>query len=469
MDPIFRTVVRTAARFNGTTPETLTGYTRPPGQNVLRTYKSGAPDPVGAFTTQDLGAPDKERAIAVWPRLIGTPNESSRVEVRSAFVGDTPAPYGPNALLLDSQPLTTTYSGPLIVGPTDRVCPVHEEDVEGNCTIEFRSMDLALAVQFGLIDDLSPNPTSDCCSSSSITVTEATTLDPWENNLVVFIDVTNGVAVTLPLLSTLGLGRKVTFVNIGDNYALVAVNVADQMNGVTNGVIELGGNEAVIVERRETTYTGTKPLTGNGEYFNNAVSGATVQISTPDSTIFPVRIEFDAPGFLQLPLLGQASTDQVIEIIRDGGVVQVAIIPRLFEKLNGEVDGRFYLGAGENAVARRTVSGGWLVVGDGAQRPARTLTLAADATLDLWGAGKLNVICTQAAAQTVTLPASTDPIASGAELVIGCAGAGGLTINGNGASIRSGTGAPAGTMALAQHENARLVWADTLWIAVLGT
>lgn len=468
MNLIARLIARTALEFDGVTPETVTGYSTAPEQNVLRTYKSAA-DTVGAFTTQDLGAPDKERPIALWFRLIGTPNAgTSRVDIKSAFVGDTDAAYVPNALLLESHPLLTTWTGPLTVGPTDRVCPVHDENTA--CTMEFRSMDLLQAIELGLIDDLTPGAPSadDCCLSSSITVTATSTLDPWNNRLIVFIDpVAVGAIVSLPTLIDVALSRKAVFIYLGEGSVFVAPQAGDQMNGVTNGVFELNGNIAAVVERRETTWTSTEAVLSAGQTLENAVKAATVDIDLADAPVFPVRFEMTQPGFLRLQPLASSGIVQELQLVRNGGTGQAVLIPRAGEVLNGEVDGRFFLGFNEGATVRRLLTGGWLAIGDGAQRPCRTLTLAADATLELWGAGRINVLCTQAGAQTVTLPAS--PIADGAEANFGCAGAGGLTISGNGANIRSGTGAPAATMAVAQNENARLVWAGTLWIAYLGT
>jgi len=467
---IARLIARTALAFNGTTPETVTGYSTPPEQNLLRTYKSGA-DTVGAFTTQDLGAPDKERPIALWFRLIGTPNvSSSRVDIKSAFVGDTDAAYVPNALLLESHPLLTTWTGPLTVGPTDRVCPVHDQDAA--CTIEFRSMDLLRALELGLIDDLAPGAPSadDCCLSSSITVTATSTLDPWNNRLVVFIDpVAVGTVVSLPLLISTALARKAVFIYLGVGSVFVAVQAGDFMNGVEDGLFELNGNVAAIVERRETTWTSTEAVLSKGQTLEVDAAGETVDIDLADAPVFPVRYEMTESGFLRLQPLASSAIVQEIQLVRNGGTGQAVLIPRAGELLNGEINGRFYLGFNEGATVRRLVPGGWLATGDGGQRPCRTLTLTGNATLGLWGAGRINVLCTQAAAQTVTMPVNTDPIADGAEANFGCAGAGGLTINGNGALIRSGTGAPAATMALVQHENARLVWAGTLWIAYLGT
>jgi len=466
---IARNIVRTADAFDGTTPETVTGYSTPPGQNILRTYKS-AEDSVGAFTTQDLGAPDKERPIALWYRLIGTPNAvTSRVEIRSAFVGDTNAAYGPTNILLESHSLLTTWVGPLVVGPTDRVCPVHEQVTPS--TMEFRSMDLLRALELNLfLAPGAPPAADDCCVTSPITVVADTTLDPWNNTLIVFIaPAAAGTVITLPVLLDTGLGRKAVLVYEGIGLVVVKPQAGEQMNGDADGLIEINGKRAVIVERRETTWTATQPVLSNGEDIENAVAGATEDISIADGSKVPVRFEFNAPGFLRMPLLASSGIDQEFQLVRAGGAEQAILIPQAGEPLNGKADGRLFLGWNENATVRRTLTGGWLAVGDGAQRPCRTLTLAADATLALWGAGRINVLCTKAAAQTVTMPLNTDPIADGAEANFGCAGAGGLTINGNGALIRSGTGAPAATMVLAQHENARLVWAGTLWIAFLGT
>jgi hypothetical protein len=459
-------VLNATTSFNGTTA--VTNAYQPSGENPKAPRSVVTQASIGRLSFKDQMRPGSVAALVrvrTWgiSGLVAAVKSLNTAEVAELTSPDDPEPIGLNATL-KTVTATSDWSDALLLGPSDALT------LSGATgTVELMIIDLNGSEMVTYLSAIAASGgASSCCTSTSITVAATSQIAAWSDTLFVYVTAAAGSTITLPALSGLTLGAKAVFVRDGDGVVLVIVDGADELNGVVGAGFELDGRRAVFVDRRETMWTSTQPNVSAGQSISNAVAGATVAVDTADEPVFTVRFDFDAHGFLRLPLLTNAALGQDIILARFGGEFQAVVIPQVGQLLNGDVDGRVYLGWNENAVARKTLAG-WLVMGDGAGRPARTLTMAADGTLALWGAGQINVLATQAGAQTITLPLSTDPIAPGARVNFGCAGAGGLTINGNGANIRSGTGAPAATMALVQHENAWLVWTGTLWIAGLAT
>ena len=106
----------------------------------------------------------------------------------------------------------------------------------------------------------------------------------------------------------------------------------------------------------------------------------------------------------------------------------------------------------------------WLVVRSAPT--VRTLTETIDRVMvEKWNGLRI-FRCTQAGAQTMTLPSPlTCPIGMEAQFV--CLGAGGLTVNGGAANSIVSAGALAATKAIAVNTNMRLVCDGTTWDATV--
>ena len=409
MGTFTQTIVRTARIFDGVTPETVTGWSRPPSQGFLRSFKGDLPESVGSFTTQDLGAPDRERPMAVWFRLVGVPDPStSRLELRSAREGDTDEAYQPVGTLLEVHALKTTWQGPLVVGPTDRVCPVHSE--AGSSTMEFRAIELTRAIEMGLITDLTSkaDDKGDCCITSSITVTGSTTLTPWNNTLIVFVNGPAGTTIQLPPLADVALKRRAVFARVGGGVAYVGTNLAtagDKLNGVPDTAFEVDGYRAVTVDRREQTWISSVPSLSksplpNEGLVNDTLDGV-VDCPDPNGHVFAVRLSFTKRGVVRLPPSANIPVGDELYFTRFTGTSLVTFAPRGAETLDGVINGRAYLPRTGTMRFRKTLHG--LTSVGGQVKTAVQTVAAGNVVIEPW-AGHLLIRLVEAANQTCELP-----------------------------------------------------------------
>lgn len=435
MEVYARLVVRTAPIFDGTTPETQTGYSGD-ARNALRIYKAGGA--VGAFTTQDLGAPDKERSIVVWVRLVGVPEPGvSRVDLRSAFAGDAEDGYLPTSALLDSVPLATTWSRPLVVGPTDRVCPVHR--IPG--TLEVRSIDLTKVMQMGLTLPwgIAP-PGNDCCISSAITVTADATLESWSGTRFVFVDSPTPVELQLPALNDVGLGRGLVVVPLDAGIVNVVPEVGEKVNGEINfGVVV--SRRAAQLWRREGTWVSSLPIVSPGIGLTNIVAGAELSMSSLDGVVQTVILNYQAWGSVRLPSSSGVPAGTRVPFIRSGpeSTGMVMVRPQAGDFLNGSPNRRAYIP--EECVAELVkAESGWVLFVT--QRNAVQEVPVGGVTVAPF-AGTKTIRCTAVGAQAITLPAIID-CEPNALLIIEAVG-GAKTATAVGLDVINGKGAPGAT------------------------
>jgi hypothetical protein len=448
-----RTIVRTARLFDGSTPETTTGWSKPLKDNATYTFKADVTTPVGSWSTKDLGVRAADRPLALWFRLDGTPNPgTSLLTHKTARTGDTNPAYVPTNLLLEQFPLTTKLQGPIIINATDRVCVTHDEG--GACSVEFLALDAAQAAELGLIRDLTSAPDVDCCSRESITVTESTDLAAWgSKELVVFVDApstTLPAEINMPALADLEIGQSALFVRIGGALAYVGTNVVgDAINGQVNQAFELPAFAAVRVTREELTFSATAPILAVGTSLNNqgpGVPGLVIDLPTPTAPSMPVQTNFAVRTLVRCPPTALMAVGDEIPLIWASGTGPIVIIPRNFETLNGEVDGRAYYRSVDMPVIKKTFYG-LIVVGSGDMRASPIATYSAGAAVIGPYHGTQIVRLTEAAAQSATLPDASfcQPEAL---LVIECIG-GAKTINRAAADVINGRGAAGATNVVA--------------------
>lgn len=450
----YRHFIRTAAGCDGATadvgPYTQIGL-------VWTTANTGA---VGLFGPSILGRSDvnnNPRTVSIARVcLSGTVLGLNTVEVVNAA--------GQSRI---ARPASLDSSGWMWLNPDDSI----RVTAAGATGLELFILDLDSAAALAWASGEACCGTSsseNCCETSSITVTESTTLLPWANTLFVFVNgpLDTTTVITLTAFADITLNRRAVVVRVGGGVVVVIPTTGESMNGKVNGIVELDGFGGVIFDRREVTWTSTKPNMATAQTLEIANPGDTVTIAPPTGVMDPVRIEATASGFARLPTIINWPTTDYFPITRNGGTGQIIIIPFAGEILNGEVDGRVFLGFNDVALAHKTPFGAVVVTSSGS-RPIRCLTLAANATLDFFGAA-IVVNATQAAAQNVNLPPTgTNEVMPGARARFCCKGVGGLTIGGNGSLIAPGSGgAAAANLVIAQNETTDLVWDTTQWIAV---
>lgn len=433
MEAFIRTIRRIARIFDGTTPETMTGYTTRPSENFLLTVKSDVENVVGSFSTRDLSSADAQRPLAVWFRLVGEPQPDSVLNLRSA-ASEAGASYP--SLLLNSYALTTDWQGPIVVGATDRLCPVHDSGAAS--AIEYMVIDAVNAAQLGLIKDITSAPATNCCSSASITVTDTGGLSAWGvDTLYVFVNAPAAPpkSIQMPLLANLAIGKSAVFIRIGGGLVYVGPQGAEKMNGQSGYAFELDSFCAVRVTRREDGYVATKNTLWPGTLITNAVANFTVALPTPAAPVTEVRLDITERTLLRLPATGDWAVGCEMPLVRGNGRAPAVIFPQAGELLNGRTNGTAHLGSKDAAVLRKTTYGIIIVGSHGLREPEIIEVPAGNATIPNY-AGELVVRFTEAAAQAGTLPlaAECEPYAL---LIIEALG-GAKTINRAGADVING-------------------------------
>lgn len=407
-------------------------------------------------------------AVGIWsPTALGRSNCCSlvRVALEGTLLGsDTVAAVADGGQTRVSRVASLDSSGWIFLNPTDDVRITCAGGTRANILV---SDLLEEEVADWVLAEIAAGGQTENVSFLVVTGTQA--IPAWTGTCFAFINCAAPAILTLPAAALQSQVSRLVLVRTGGIFPLVQAAGTDTINGVASSGFQISGRTAIEVYRAGAGYTSSAPILTAVTNLANAVAGATVDLPQSLAPNTDVQIDYTAAGFLRLPVLAEAplEVDQLVQRTPGGGTSQAVLIPRAGEIVNGEVDGRVYLGErGVLRIRRNTV--GWCVTSDGGRRRAQKLIHAANTTLPLWGAGLLMVDCTQAAAQTETMPLSTLPICEGAQALFAALGAGGLTINGNGYSIRPGGGvAPAGTLVVAQFTNVLLTFTGTEYTAIV--
>lgn len=277
--------------------------------------------------------------------------------------------------------------------------------------------------------------------------------------------------ISLPATANVALGVEYLIQRVTDNAGFspsrVRINtqaVGDTLNGLANGFAILGNPGAVIrlrrvpggwveVSDRQTTpmqvITATVDATLDSGWMGLkailATQVAAQVLTLPAAALLNPGCEFIITYPIAAPALGAGNLTinaGLVNIIGGGFINTAAVL-------------------GYNETATLVFDGTqWLMV-----RSAPTVrTLAEGANrvmVEVWN-GLREFRCTQAGAQTMTMPAA-NVVPIGMEAHFVCEGAGGLTINGGGTNI-IGAGSSAATKAIAQFTAIRIVSNGTNWI-----
>lgn len=281
--------------------------------------------------------------------------------------------------------------------------------------------------------------------------------------------------ISLPALANVALGVEYliqrTTDNAGFSPSRVRINTqaaGDTLNGLANGFAILGNPGAVIrlrrvpsgwveVSDRQTTpmqvITATVDSTLDSGWLGlKAILGTQVAaqvLTLPAAALLNPGCEFIVTYPIAAPAAGAGNLtiNSGATNIVGGGSVGTAIVLGYNETATFVFDGTQ-----------------WLVVRSAPT--VRTLTETIDRVMvEKWNGLRI-FRCTQAVAQTMTLPSPlTCPIGMEAQFV--CLGAGGLTVNGGVANSIVSAGALAATKAIAVNTNMRLVCDGTTWDATV--
>lgn len=281
--------------------------------------------------------------------------------------------------------------------------------------------------------------------------------------------------LSLPATANVALGVEYLIQRVTDNAGFspsrVRINtqaVGDTLNGLANGFAILGNPGAVIrlrrvpggwveVSDRQSTpmqvITATVDSTLDSGWIGlKAILGTQVAaqvLTLPAAALVNPGCEFIITYPIAAPALGAGSLTinaGVVNIIGGGFINTAATL-------------------GYNETATLVFDGTqWLMVRSAPT--VRSLTEAVDRVMvERWNGLRI-FRCTQAGAQTMTLPSPlTCPIGMEAQFV--CLGAGGLTVNGGAANSIVSAGALAATKAIATNTCMRLVCDGTTWAATI--
>lgn len=271
--------------------------------------------------------------------------------------------------------------------------------------------------------------------------------------------------ISLPALANVALGVEYLLQRTSDNAGfspsrvlITTQAVGDTLNGLANGTALLGNPGSVLRLRRVTG--------GWVEVSDRQSTPTQVIAATVDSTLDSgwvglklIRATQAAAQTLTLPVIGLLNTGCVFDVVY-AGTTSLTINGNGVNIVGGGSTGATII-LGPNESGRLAFNGTeWSFV-----RSAPTIRALSEpgnrVISEVWN-GLREFRCTQAAAQTMTLPgANATPIGMEAHFV--SEGAGGLTVNGGGTNI-IGAGASAATKAIAQFTAIRVVSNGTNWI-----
>jgi len=468
VETFVKTIARRALFFDGTTPEdSAVGYTTPPTQNCLRTFKSTPETPVGRFSTRDLGSLDAERPLAISYRLIGSPVPGpTRIEFRSAAPGDTDAGYGPTDFLLSTHPLETTWSPWSVLGGTDRVWGFHPEGDEA--TLEIRVVDFVLAVQLGLFETID-SPADSALSPETRVVAIAAgvpeQLEPWTAS-VLYAVVTaagNNDVLQLPLLADVPEGSRLRLYRASGRWFNVIATGGATINGSAFPLRITADSQGAYIEATAAGWVASMAPDNT----NAGPIEGTANVPSPLSRL-RTRIEWTITGagqVLQIPPIGDVAIDQEVEVV----VVGVAaggggyVAPSAGQNLDGVTDRRVPLvRLGDAAIFRVVAPGAWTSYTNGNDVNADTIAVVADPALGAVGAwsGVRFYAATYAAPGSFTLPTAPQV---GQEIIVRPIGANAVTLQAGPNVIVSG-GAAAASLLLVADTPVRLKYFTGQWV-----
>jgi len=440
--------------------------------NVGRLNYSTSSESIGRFSFKAMLRSGLVGAIIIarclQDQITLTVRSANTAEYTNLKIPDNPVPVVVNSAL-KSVTLTQDWSQPLLLGPTDAITLFSDD----RNTVEIQIIDVAdeMAMQYlaAVLSTITPAE-----QVKLIHVTASTILDPFAGKLIVLAAMAAAPAtVQLPLISAEAEGSEAFVVRTGGAATFsVSRDGTDLINGGATPV-DFGARsgESFAVRGGQWLTSGTPRLLEFDAA--NAVVGGVVALPTPIG-IQTARVNFTERGDLQLPDLAVVGfgCGYLLERSGDNASIprRVRLLPVAGQAVNGVNNLVTYLGSpGSSMWVLKThgiagETGTWQVVADRQIVAAQTFVYSANQTLDSGWVGRKYFRLTQAGAQTLDLPPpGLTPIDCIANVV--CEGAGGATINGNGANIRVNTAAPAASLAQALNGVREYKFNGTDWLA----
>lgn len=416
-----RFFVISAERFDGSTPFSA-GWN--PGRSALQPRMYATQEIVGRLNFSDLARPGTSGAVVLVRRWMGpAPDESVQVRaVSGSETTDVPPPATLDSLLAQNG-LTTAWSAPMFLGPTDAIALNH---LNGG-TIELlvaEEQGQVLQTQLQLAALLEGDG---CCTQTTIAVTGgAQQLGPWKGTLHVRATLTGAplVALQLPSSDDLVIPCAVVIHRDGGD-AFHVVGDGDDVNssGSSAGITFNHDHMAVRFDLTADGWDATYPVLS---MVPQVVNGAPAVIPKWEGDgLFDVDLA--TTGAATLPARNAIATDQKAYVVNRGKESYVTVgalgdfinVDQLSLRLPAVGDAAFLVADGQS---------GWRAILDTMGLFAAPQFVAGNVVHATGWRGRKAVIQTGAAAATQTLPpASSTPV--GCTLICGSTGAGGTTIS----------------------------------------
>lgn len=394
--------------------------------------------------------------------VVMSKRSASSAEIGGLLKPDDPAPVVSNSLL-QSVTLSTSWSTPVVFGPTDAMALTSG----GANTVELLRFDLSGSMSTALIQSLL---VAAATNASVQIVTTDTVLSAWTgDHFVLFSPATPNVVVTLPLASTMTAPARLHIARKGGSWGRLAADAANTINGLSTPII-LADYKETIVELMSGEWLATDVPATSDLTVTNGVAGATASLPVIFGTRI-IEISFTAYGNLQLPLASAVPIGATYVLVRSGDSAATPPVPARCKLVVGDAgddmdaiadDVRYLGGLGTSLIVRR-FGGGWVTVGNQQLLPDQTVLVTGTSHVFVSGwVGTKYVRSTAAGATTVTVPqAALTPI--GCRLQYICEGAGGGTLSAD-VNIRAG-GSAAGTLAAAINVPTTIEFNGATWVA----
>lgn len=394
-----------ASRFDGVTPVSSTWSPTPATRNNASSFLQQ--DIVGRFAFTDFFRPGVLGGVMRF-RALSEPDPNARIEIRSASTAEVPGEPIIHDQLLKVIPITRDWSEPVILGPTDAVCPflLPNGQLGGTAAIETVLAELQgdnyTQLAAASITAAAILAAGGIVPVNSIEVVGPLAIPPPAGDLVVFIDTDSGIDITLPAIANVALGRKITFIRRApDSSAGPPRVVPNQATDEVNGRTGVDTYYYVLRVGDSVTYTRVP-----GGWFHGRGVSTTNRIVS-NAAIIPVPAQQDGVIFVVAQGIGAAINLPTIASCARTVLVVVQNDTDRLQQINA-APGEFINGSGYRLLWQRGVSFlynngiSWQAVGGNVQVPLQQLGVAT--VLQPWIDGPLLVETTAPAPAIYTLP-----------------------------------------------------------------
>lgn len=446
--------------FDGTSALTAIWAPNPSPKSQARSYVFQAA--LGRLSYADLAGPGSLGQLVRVRTYEDSAGLTARVvSANSTENTDVPDPSVMNSVL-ETIAVTTVWSAPFHMGPTDALA--FSQSVARASTVEIMTVGMleTTAAAYMAAGIIASATAPGAVSVRSVTVSETMPVFSGSQYLLGNAAATS-MTITLPLASSVSAGTKVITTRVGGGWIAVAPQGGDTINGAARNVIINDLGQVVFEQRGSQWIASDAPITADVT-LTNAVADTVVALPIATGTTL-VNVSFTARGQIVAPAIADVAVgvEYLIQRTADGaGVspVRVELAVPAGVTVNGLASGTATLSNPGSILRVRRAGNGYIVTSDRQSTPTQVLAAIADLTIDSGWAGEKVIRATQGAAQTITLPATS--LVRGMTVKVLAAGAGGLTINGNGLNIVGATGA-ASSVLLWTNETGLFTYDGTAW------